>query len=906
MGVDVSPPSAGPKRLRSIYTGLVVFVLVVFAVSAVFFVKAIIVEEREDLAQNDAIARSVAATIEAKEHGYLNVLRSYAGRFRFRESIKLRDRREAGVHLRQLHETFPELDRLFLADPAGVVWASEPERPEIYGRSYGFRDWYQGVSRSWQPYMSQVYETDLDPALAVALVIPIRDVDGQVIGVLASVQRLDVLREWLLPIQIPGGELIVIDRNGQLVFHRTRTGVTHLADYVNLPAVRRLLAGREGTEELENSIDGGVSLAAFRWLPSFGWGVVVQTKKDVALQRTRVILVASAAIGLALTAGLAGLGALALRSERRTAAALARSTERLTMLHEIDRALIAAKAPEEIAEAVLPRLRDMLGVARVVVNLFDLPGGEVEWLAAAGRRRVHVGPGVRFPLRFMGDVERLRRGESQLVDTRALPRDQHVEALVASGVHTYMVVPMIVGEELIGAVSFGGVPGDFSTEQISIAEEVATQLAIALEQARLHERAKRQAEELEIRVAERTLELRSANEHLQREISERRRAEAEADRANRAKSEFLSRMSHELRTPLNAVIGFAQLLELDVQGQPHRESVEQILKGGRHLLGLINEILDIARIEAGNLAMSSEPVSTDEVIRAALDLIRPQAAARRIQIVEPASVEQYVMADRQRLQQVLLNLLSNAVKYNREGGVVRVGYDEGPSGRLRLTVADTGPGIAPEMMDRLFTPFDRLGAEQTAIEGTGLGLALSQRLVEAMGGVLTARSTPGEGTIFTVELQRADGPLGKDETATLSTTLEGTTTTNVRGRVLYIEDNLSNLRLLERILARRPGVTLLSAMQGMRGLELARDHQPHLIILDLHLPDLPGTEVLRRLLADPKTKAVPVIILSADATPGQISKLLEQGARAYLTKPLDVTQLLSLIDGALRSTEAEG
>jgi CheY-like chemotaxis protein len=210
------------------------------------------------------------------------------------------------------------------------------------------------------------------------------------------------------------------------------------------------------------------------------------------------------------------------------------------------------------------------------------------------------------------------------------------------------------------------------------------------------------------------------------------------------------------------------------------------------------------------------------------------------------------------------------------------------------------------MMDRLFTPFDRLGAEQTAIEGTGLGLALSQRLVEAMGGVLTARSTPGEGTIFTVELQRADGPLGKDETATLSTTLEGTTTTNVRGRVLYIEDNLSNLRLLERILARRPGVTLLSAMQGMRGLELARDHQPHLIILDLHLPDLPGTEVLRRLLADPKTKAVPVIILSADATPGQISKLLEQGARAYLTKPLDVTQLLSLIDGALRSTEAEG
>ena len=903
MGVGASRPSAGSRSLRSVYIGLVAVVLVVFAVSAVFFVRAITVEEREDLAQNDAIARSVATSIEAREHGHLNVLRSYAGRFRFRESIKLRDRREALVHLRQLHETFPELDRVFLADPTGVVWATEPERPEIYGRSYAFRDWYQGVSRGWQPYMSQIYETDLGHALAVALVIPIRDVDQQVIGVLASVQRLDALREWLLPIQIPNGDLIVIDRQGQLVFHRTRTGAPHLGDYRELPAVRRLLEGHQGMEELANSIDGGVSLSAFRWLPALGWGVVVQTKKDVALQRTRVILVASAAIGLVMTAGLAGLGALALRSERRTAAALNRSTDRLKILHEIDRALIAAEAPVEIAEAVLPRLRDMLGVARVVVNLFDLPGGEVEWLAAAGRRRVHVRPGVRFPLRFMGDVERLRRGESQLVDTTLLPHDQHVEALLASGVHTYMVVPMIVGGELIGAVSFGGAPGDFSTEQVSIAQEVATQLAIALEQARLHERAKRQAEELEIRVAERTLELRSANDHLQREISERRRAEAEADRANRAKSEFLSRMSHELRTPLNAVIGFAQLLELDVQGEAQRESVEQILKGGRHLLGLINEILDIARIEAGNLAMSSEPVSTDEVIRAALDLIRPQAAARRVQIVEPAPVEQYVMADRQRLQQVLLNLLSNAVKYNRESGVVRVLYEEAPSGRLRLIVADTGRGIAPEMMNRLFTPFDRLGAEQTAVEGTGLGLALSQHLVEAMGGALTATSTVGAGTTFTIELQRADGPLGKEETGALPNALDGTAP-NVRGRVLYIEDNLSNLRLLERILARRPGVTLLSAMQGLRGLELARDHEPHLIILDLHLPDLPGTDVLRRLLADPKTKAIPVIILSADATPGQISKLLEQGARAYLTKPLDVTELLSLIDAALRGPEA--
>jgi len=879
---------------------VVVFVLAVFTLAGFFFAKAVSVEEREDLAQNDAIARSVAASIEAREQGYLNVLRSYAGRFRFRESVKRQDRREALVHLRQLHESFPELDRVFLADRSGIVWATEPETPEIHGRSYAFRDWYHGVSRGWQPYMSEVYQTDLGRTLAVALVMPIRDVDEQVIGIIASVQRLDVLREWLLPIQIPGGDLFVVDRKGQLVFHRTRAGVEHLGDYVALPVVRQVLGGRTGMAELENSVDGVVNLSAYRWLPTLGWGVVVQSKKNIVLQRTRLLLTVSGAIGLVLTVGLAGLGGLALRNERRTAAALARSTERLTMLHEIDRSLIAAKAPVEIAEAVLPRLRDLLGVPRAIVNLFDLAAGEVEWLAAAGRRRLHVGPGVRFPLRLMGDVEALRRGEVQVVDTAALPRDAHAEALLSSGVHTYMVVPMLAGGELIGAISFGGAPSDFSSEQASIAQEVAAQLAIALEQARLHERVRRQAEELELRVQERTVELRSANEQLQREIAERRRAEEEAEGANRAKSEFLSRMSHELRTPLNAIIGFAQLLELEVRGATQRESVDHILKGGRHLLGLINEVLDIARIEAGKLAMSPEPVLVAEVLRGALDLIRPQAAGRGIQLLESVPVERYVTADRQRLQQVLLNLLSNAVKYNREGGAVRVGCEDGPSSRIRFTVTDTGAGITPDMIDRLFRPFDRLGAEQTAIEGTGLGLALSLRLVEAMGGTLTAKSTVGTGTTFTVDLERADGPSAQHEAAFVPDVRDGAAA-DVRGTVLYIEDNLSNLRLLERIVARRPGVTLLSAMQGTRGLELARDHRPDLIILDLHLPDMPGTDVLARLLTDPKTKAIPVVILSADATAGQISRLVDQGARAYLTKPLDVRELLSLIDDILRN-----
>src|SRR6266436_6599308 len=429
-----------------------------------------------------------------------------------------------------------------------------------------------------------------------------------------------------------------------------------------------------------------------------------------------------------------------------TQQALAKQAERLKILHEIDRGLIAEQAPVAIAEAALRPLRDLLGIPRAIVNLFDLEAGEVEWLAAVGRRRIYTGPGVRYPLRLAGDLEALRRGEPQVIDVDALPPSAEAEALLASGVHEYMVVPMIVGGELIGSVSFGGDRGQqFPPEQVSIAQEVATQLAIAIAQARLHERVKRQAAELEVRVQERTRELSAAT--------------AEAGRANQAKSEFLSRMSHELRTPLNAILGFAQLLEMDAASAEQRESVEQILRGGRHLLGLINEVLDISRIEAGRLQLSLEPVPVQETVRQAIELVQPSAAEAHVTVRAEAIGEAlHVQADRQRLQQVLLNLLSNGVKYNRAGGTVTVACRETTARWLRIEVTDTGQGITADKLARLFTPFDRLGAEASAVEGTGLGLALSKSLVEAMGGTLKVRSEPEVGCTFSVELAVVAGP----------------------------------------------------------------------------------------------------------------------------------------------------
>jgi signal transduction histidine kinase/ActR/RegA family two-component response regulator len=371
-------------------------------------------------------------------------------------------------------------------------------------------------------------------------------------------------------------------------------------------------------------------------------------------------------------------------------------------------------------------------------------------------------------------------------------------------------------------------------------------------------------------------------------------ARQQAEGANAAKSEFLSRMSHELRTPLNAVLGFGQLLELDDLTDEQDESVEQIMKAGQHLLGLINEVLDISRIEAGGLSLSLEPVDLCETLHEAIALVRPIAEQRNVRIsADTEGSSCYVSADRQRLKQVLLNLLSNAVKYNRDGGTVRITLTES-SDTVKVAVADTGEGIAPDKLTKLFQPFERLGADLKQIEGTGLGLVLTKGLVEAMGGQIEAESDDS-GSTFWIKLQAADAPLD----AAL-TELERISESGRNGAapvtILYIEDNLSNLKLVERILQQRPEINLISAMQGSLGLELARQHRPQLILLDLHLPDLQGDEVLTSLRSYPETTDVPVIVLSADATQGRIQRLLDQGADEYLSKPIDVHRFLELLD----------
>lgn len=382
-----------------------------------------------------------------------------------------------------------------------------------------------------------------------------------------------------------------------------------------------------------------------------------------------------------------------------------------------------------------------------------------------------------------------------------------------------------------------------------------------------------------------------------------REARDVADRANRAKSEFLSRMSHELRTPLNAILGFGQLLEIDKNiTEKQSRSVQHILKGGRHLLGLINEVLDVSRIEAGHMEVSLAPIHVSDILAETLDLLRPLAAQRNIPITGEAAntIDRYVLADRQRLRQILLNLLSNAIKYNRAGGSVSVECTEIGS-RVRFSISDTGVGISADKLPKLFTPFERLGAENSGIEGTGLGLALSRRLAELMGGSLGVESVVGKGSTFWVEVPCTTSPFqvvpsGLHDAAPSKPTASPTNT------VLYIEDNLSNLQLVEGILADRRDIKLLVAMRAELGLELALQHLPDLILLDLNLPDMSGHEVLKRLRSNPRASAIPVVMISADAMSEQVDRLVAAGATAYLTKPLEIPLFFETIDRVLTTS----
>jgi signal transduction histidine kinase/ActR/RegA family two-component response regulator len=400
-------------------------------------------------------------------------------------------------------------------------------------------------------------------------------------------------------------------------------------------------------------------------------------------------------------------------------------------------------------------------------------------------------------------------------------------------------------------------------------------------------------EQREAEIVSRSRELQSANEAL--------RADCEALRADNAvKKHFLSRVNHELRTPLNTILGFGELLSFSDITAEHREWMSMMLQAARQLLQLLDEVLDVSSGDAGGLSLSIDAVPVQDVIADALDLIRPLALSRGVHLDPPPQLaaSQYAAADLQRLRQVLINLLSNAIKYNYPGGKVTVTVGRQPADRIRISVGDTGRGIAEDQLGKIFAPFERLDAAQAGVEGAGLGLALSRHIIGAMGGSTGVTSTPGQGSVFWIDIPAAE-PIAVTQPAIGHDPIVACREYPTAKTVLYVEDMVENLRLVEQVLKQRPSATLIPAMLAGVALDLARQHRPDLILLDLRLPDMPGEDVMHELSIDPATRNIPIVILSANATRKHIDQLRAAGATAYLTKPIRVRDLLQTLDGIL-------
>ncbi len=671
------------------------------------------------LSRRTALASLAAATLAEKFDRAVDVGVALATRVRFRDLVAAGRWAEAASILREAPADIPYIERIGLVDREGALVAGVPEMPVPGRQNLAGSEWFRGVMQDGRPRLSPVYRRPVAPQVKVFVAaVPIRSATGELLGVLTVQMEVAKFFDWIRAIELgPGGMFYVVDDKGTAAFHPARAGNGELVDLSGLPPVQAALRGRGGVD-ISREEGGEELVSAYSPVARHRWGVVAaQPSAQVFRIRNSVFALAAAAYLLLVAFFIVYLQ---LR-HRRQREALARHRERLHMLHGIDRAILEGRSPQDIAGAVVQPLRALLGVPRAVVNLIDARRGQAEWLAAAGRQRIHVGPGVRFSARFLGEVEALARGEPQVVDTRKLPPGPEVDALVASGVHVYMAVPMISGGELIGAISFGNQTGIFPPEQVTIAEEVAAQLAIAIGQARLVERVRRHSEELEDRVRERTAELEA----------------------------FSYSVSHDLRAPLRAVDGFAGLLE--------REHASQLDEEGRRLLAvvrgsavrmgrLIDDLLNFSRVS--RLEMAPAPLDMRALAAAVVAELSAQYPVAHVELgaLPPAK------GDHALLRQVFVNLVGNALKYSAKVAEPRIEIGgRAGDGENEYWVRDNGAGFDPRYAGKLFGVFQRLHGEDQ-FEGTGVGLAIVQRIVTRHGGRVRAAGELGKGATFTFSL----------------------------------------------------------------------------------------------------------------------------------------------------------
>ena len=796
---------------------------------------------------------------------------------------------EIRAKLRNLIGNDPLLLAAYVTDEAGTVEqvslreGSGFKASDLVGLDQSSQPHFRAARASGQPVWSETFLSLLSGRITAVLVVP-----GAHRTLMVEL-ALDGLSVSLAEIgRKSGTRAIILDRLGRVIGHPEPRVAQQQQSLFHLPLVRQAIQGKAGTERINS--EGIDQLAHALPIPPLGWSVLV-------MQPTRTVLAPLITLGLLLAATVVVAVGLALLLARTFALRSGREVERLA--HAADAAAFDSNA---LAQATDFRITE-----------FD-----VLW----NRLR-----------RLFGDLhERDRQTDAARRDLQAVLDAATEVAIVVTDTQGLVKVFSQGAQKMLGHQMDDVVARltpdrwHLAAELTRRAEELTRQLGHPIEGFEVlacHARHAGyevrdwtlvRADGSPVEVSQAVTAMRAADGSLRGflcvalDVSQRRRAaEAElarraAEAASQAKTEFLSRMSHELRTPMNAVLGYAQLMEMSTQEPPtpnQRRQLQQVQRSGWHLVQLIDDVLDMARVESGHMQLTIEAVDIGPLVERAREIVAPLMRSGGVAFsfdtgVGSAAVP--LLADSTRLVQVLVNLLSNAAKYNRPGGQVWLRCEPSGDDAVDLTVRDDGIGMDRSQLDQLFQPFNRLGRETSAVPGTGIGLVISRRLVELMGGTIQVDSEVGVGTTVTVRLRTA---APSADAAAMLPSAPAAQPVSPRGCVLYIEDNVVNATLMREMLRQRPAVKLLQASTLAEGLELAVERRPDLILLDLHLPDAQGSEALDRILAHPRTRDTPVVIVSADATGSRLDQMIERGATAYLTKPVSVVQMLATIDGLL-------
>ncbi|MGA7733235.1 MAG: cache domain-containing protein [Chloroflexia bacterium] len=778
----------------------------------------------------------------------------------------------------------PQYTNVFTVDTSGQVVCSAISLADRSAISSDDRAWFQEVVATGRLTIGEPQASRLSGKWVAVFACPIRNDNSEIVGVAGFELDLTRFQEFLVTSKGFDNSVVrIINGEGTVVASNIDPEEWVGKNFAGNPTVRAVLSNFSGQGQTPG-LDGIERLHSYTTVPSADWRVWVGVPVETVFAPARDNMLRNGAIGLLLLMAAMSVAYLAGRR----------------IIGPINRLAQAARAAGQGKRDVRAPVEGSAEIADMAVA-FNLMLAACNKVEEDLRQSEEV-----FKKAFQASPEALliRR----LRDNAVIAANPAFEQVTGYTRQEVFSDPNIFFEMLAGH-DYGGVASRLLASGQPV---VDYEVQFRHKSGEIRE-CMLTAEHVEIRGEQCLLVIGRDITDIRQAERVRLAAEA-AEEANRAKSEFLSRMSHELRTPLNAVMGFTELMEMEDATPRQLDNLQHIRRAGQHLLKLVEEVLDIARIEAQQINLSPEPIAVEGILQECLDLIGPSAQQGEVEVgmaprreTEEKGVarsetgEQWVLADRQKLRQTLLNLISNGIKYNRQGGSVTVGVEHNGNGYVRISVTDTGYGIPADQMDRLFVPFERLGAGRRNVEGTGLGLALCKALVEAMAGRIGVESKYGDGSTFWVELPRVvlhSTASGKPGGAWQEAGPVGDRS-RVTGQVLYIEDNLSNLKLIEGVLRHRPGVRVVSSMTGAEGLEAARRSRPDLVLLDLNLPDMHGEEVLRRLREVDGVAQVPVVVVSADANPAQIEHLRSLGVHSYVTKPVDVQRLLALIDDVL-------